>query len=61
MASLSANLLIALLQIGAFTATYLVRVSDEEAMMLDGFGDEYRSYMRRTGRLLPRLGRHTEK
>jgi protein-S-isoprenylcysteine O-methyltransferase Ste14 len=60
-ALLSANLLIALLQIGAFTATYLARVADEEAMMLDRFGDEYRGYMRRTGRLLPRLRWRAEK
>lgn len=53
MALLSANLLLALLQIGTTTAMYLARVTDEEAMMLDRFGDEYRSYMQRTGRLLP--------
>jgi protein-S-isoprenylcysteine O-methyltransferase Ste14 len=32
-----------------------VRIPREERMMLDSFGDEYRSYMNRTGRLLPRL------
>jgi protein-S-isoprenylcysteine O-methyltransferase Ste14 len=36
---------------------YWARVDDEEAMMLDRFGDEYRAYMRRTGQLLPSLRR----
>ena len=31
------------------------RLDKEEAMMLEQFGDAYRAYMRRTGRLLPRL------
>ncbi len=34
---------------------YLLRVGDEEKMMLDKFGDEYQEYMNRTGRLFPRL------
>ena len=31
------------------------RLPREEQMMLDAFGDEYRDYMRKTGRLLPRI------
>ena len=31
------------------------RIPREEKMMLDHFGDDYRRYMRRTGRLLPRV------
>jgi protein-S-isoprenylcysteine O-methyltransferase Ste14 len=34
---------------------YLVRMPKEEQMMLDNFGQEYRNYMGRTGRLFPRL------
>jgi protein-S-isoprenylcysteine O-methyltransferase Ste14 len=34
---------------------YYARVADEERMLVEQFGDEYRDYMRRTGRLLPRL------
>ena len=34
---------------------YLVRIPREEKMLLEAFGDEYRSYMSRTGRLLPRV------
>ena len=33
---------------------WLVRVPREEAMMLERFGDAYRDYMQRTGRLFPR-------
>lgn len=39
-----------------FGTLYLLRVGPEERLMIDQFGDEYRDYMRRTGRLLPRLG-----
>jgi protein-S-isoprenylcysteine O-methyltransferase Ste14 len=36
---------------------YLRRIPAEERMMLEQFGEEYRQYMGRTGRLFPRLGR----
>jgi protein-S-isoprenylcysteine O-methyltransferase Ste14 len=39
----------------AVTLMYAARVRDEERMMLDQFGDEYRAYMQRTGRLIPKL------
>ena len=32
---------------------YLYRVPHEEQMMLDHFGDDYRSYIKRTGRIIP--------
>jgi protein-S-isoprenylcysteine O-methyltransferase Ste14 len=32
---------------------FLFRVGQEEKMMLDSFGDEYRAYMKRTARLIP--------
>jgi protein-S-isoprenylcysteine O-methyltransferase Ste14 len=39
----------------ALAAVFLVaRVPREEQMMLERFGDEYREYMRRTGRFLPK-------
>ncbi len=38
-----------------FTLLYLVRTPREERMMSEFFGDEYRNYMRTTGRVLPRL------
>lgn len=40
-----------------FIPFYFLRVPQEEQMMLQQFGDEYRSYLVRTGRVLPRLGR----
>ena len=39
-----------------FAPLYLLRVPREEQMMLDEFGEAYRSYMGRTGRVFPRLG-----
>ncbi len=38
-----------------FLPLYLLRVGHEEQMMLEQFGEEYRLYMRRTGRVIPRL------
>jgi protein-S-isoprenylcysteine O-methyltransferase Ste14 len=39
----------------SFGLLYFLRVGHEERMMLDRFGQEYQTYMQRTGRLLPRL------
>ena len=36
-----------------FLPLYLLRVPKEEKMMLERFGDEYRAYMDKTGRLFP--------
>lgn len=38
-----------------FGTLFFGRIGKEEQMMVDTFGDEYRQYMARTGRLLPRL------
>ena len=38
-----------------FLPMYLVRVPNEEQMMLDHFGNRYQGYCQRTGRLLPRV------
>jgi len=35
----------------------LIRLPKEEEKLIERFGDEYRAYMRRTRRLLPRLTR----
>jgi protein-S-isoprenylcysteine O-methyltransferase Ste14 len=50
----SASWLVALLVAVAIFVLY-ARVGEEEAMMIEQFGDEYRIYMQRTGRFLPRL------
>ena len=36
-----------------FGTLFFGRVGEEERLMCDAFGDEYRSYMRRTSRVLP--------
>jgi protein-S-isoprenylcysteine O-methyltransferase Ste14 len=37
----------------AFGAAMIIRTPQEERMLLEKFGDQYRAYMRRTGRFLP--------
>jgi protein-S-isoprenylcysteine O-methyltransferase Ste14 len=49
------NWFIALLGILAFIAM-AARTPKEEANLIEKFGDEYREYMKRTGRLFTRLG-----
>jgi len=41
----------------AFAGMYFARVSREENMMCEYFGQEYREYVQRTGRLLPPIRR----
>ncbi|WKB53758.1 protein-S-isoprenylcysteine O-methyltransferase [Eleftheria terrae] len=42
------------LAIPGFALLYFLRVPREEELMLETFGEDYRDYMRRTGRVLPR-------
>ena len=37
-----------------FALIYFQRVAREERALLDHFGEEYRDYMRRTGRVISR-------
>ena len=39
-----------------FIPFYLLRVQAEEQMMVDRFGEQYKTYMQRTGRVLPKIG-----
>jgi protein-S-isoprenylcysteine O-methyltransferase Ste14 len=39
----------------AFAITYILRISQEEQMMTEQFGEEYKAYMQRTKRLVPYL------
>lgn len=48
------NWFIALLGIISFVAM-AIRTPKEEANLIEKFGDEYREYMKRTGRFLPKL------
>jgi protein-S-isoprenylcysteine O-methyltransferase Ste14 len=52
---LAANWVVSLSYMLPVIFMYLTRVSDEEKMMIEQFGDEYRDYMRKTGRLVPKL------
>lgn len=40
-----------------FAALYFLRTPREEQLMCEAFGEEYREYMRKTGRLFPRMTR----
>ena len=51
------NWLVAYLFLITFTMLYLLRIHNEEQMMLDHFGNEYEMYMESTGRLIPKLTR----
>jgi len=52
---ISANEFIGVTWIGWIVGTVASMVRDEEAVLIEKFGDEYRAYMRRTGRFLPRV------
>ncbi len=54
MSLLTANWLIAVLGLAAI-AMLVRRTSLEEAKLTERFGDEYRSYAAKTGRVVPRL------
>ena len=52
---ISANWLIGLSWIGMTVLEIISRIRFEESLMLEYFGNQYREYMQRTGRLLPKL------
>jgi len=52
---ISANWFVGLAWIGMTLIEVASRIGFEENLMLEYFGDQYREYMKRTGRLLPRL------
>lgn len=52
-ALLAENWFIALVAIAAF-GLLAIRAREEEARLIEKFGDEYRAYMKNTGRFLPR-------
>ncbi|MBN2046696.1 MAG: isoprenylcysteine carboxylmethyltransferase family protein [Anaerolineaceae bacterium] len=51
------NWFIGVMGLVCFLPLYLIRVPKEEAMMIETFGNQYRDYMQRTGRILPRLSK----
>jgi protein-S-isoprenylcysteine O-methyltransferase Ste14 len=40
----------------SFAFMYFLRVNKEEEMMIQQFGDSYKEYMTKTGRIIPKLG-----
>jgi protein-S-isoprenylcysteine O-methyltransferase Ste14 len=56
---ISSDLLVLVFFAFSISANYW-RIPREEQMMIDEFGDEYREYMKRSGRLLPRFRRSEE-
>lgn len=52
---ISANWLIGLTWAGMTILDIASRIGFEESLMVEYFGDQYREYMKKTGRLLPRL------
>jgi protein-S-isoprenylcysteine O-methyltransferase Ste14 len=52
---ISSNWLIGLTWAGMTVLDIASRIGFEEYLMLEYFGDQYREYMKKTGRLLPRL------
>jgi protein-S-isoprenylcysteine O-methyltransferase Ste14 len=55
LALISANWFVGAAGIAAFAIVLVVRTQKEERLLLGLFGDEYRAYMQRTGRIFPRL------
>jgi len=52
---ISSNWLIGFCWLGMTTLEIASRISFEESLMIEFFGDQYREYMKSTGRLLPKL------
>ena len=52
---LLSNAAVWLVGIVTWAITYCLRVADEEQMMIEQFGRQYEQYMRKTGRLWPKL------
>jgi len=52
---ISSNWLIGLCWAGMTTLEVISRISFEESLMLEFFGEQYREYMKKSGRLLPKV------
>lgn len=52
---ISANWMIGLAWIGMAVLEIASRIDYEESLMIEYFGDQYREYMKKTGRLLPKV------
>jgi protein-S-isoprenylcysteine O-methyltransferase Ste14 len=56
-ALISANWFVGAAGISAFAIVLIIRTPKEERLLLGRFGDEYRAYVQRTGRIVPKLRR----
>lgn len=52
---ISANWMIGLAWIGMAVLEIASRIQFEESLMIEYFGDQYREYMKKTGRLIPKV------
>lgn len=52
---IASNWLIGLCWLGMIFLEVVSRVNYEESLMIEFFGDQYREYMKKTGRLLPKI------
>lgn len=52
---ISSNWLVGLCWLGMTTLEVISRINFEEALMTEFFGNQYREYMKKTGRLLPKI------
>jgi len=52
---ISASWLIGLCWLGMTVLEVISRINFEEALMIDFFGEQYRKYMKKTGRLFPKV------
>lgn len=50
---LAANAIVLATWLPSFMLMYILRVRSEEELMIEQFGDQYREYMKRSGRLWP--------
>ena len=52
---LLSNAFIEIFGILTWTNLYFIRISNEEKIMIDTFGNEYKEYIKNTGRIFPKL------
>ncbi len=56
MALISTNILLIILIISAIISI-IIRLPEEEEMLISEFGDDYKNYMKNTGRFFPKFHR----
>jgi protein-S-isoprenylcysteine O-methyltransferase Ste14 len=50
------NWLVGWLSLPLIILVFMLRIPNEERMMMEQFGEEYRRYMEKTGGLFPKIG-----